>query len=266
MTEGRYFCHHADVPLFIICFFISKFILLTFKSIPMDKTDSDIKKPQPKKPSKPKAKAKKKKSVKKPITISQSAKKKIIRKANKKLDAKPLTAKQKAFCREYVIDWNATRSYRIAYPNTKTDNTAAVQSHRLLRNTKVKDYCADIQNDLEKLCGISKAMIINEHKKLAFSSIAHLHNTWVERKEFDKLTEEQKLCIEEISTKIQHRTEWEGEGDKKIPIDYTVEYVKIKLYSKQRSLESISKMQGYDAPTKLILGGGLSNDIKIGFE
>ena len=178
---------------------------------------------------------------------------------------KPLTEKQKAFCREYVFDWNASRAYKAAYPNV-TDGTARANSSDLLTNTNIQQYCFEIQKDLEKLCGISKAMIINEHKKLAFSSIAYLHNTWIERKEFDQLTDEQKLCIEEISTKIQHKIEWEGDGDKRIPVDYTVEYVKIKLYSKQRSLESISKMQGYDAPTKVILGGGLSNDLKIGFE
>ena len=27
---------------------------------------------------------------------------------------KPLTEKQKAFCREYVIDWNASRAYKAA--------------------------------------------------------------------------------------------------------------------------------------------------------
>ena len=96
--------------------------------------------------------------------------------------------------------------------------------------------------------------------KMAFSSISRLHNTWIERKEFESLTDEQKECIQEIDTKTQHKTvwSWSEEEGKKIPEDFTVEYVKIKLYDKQKSLDAINKMLGYDAPTK--------SDIKVASE
>lgn len=161
---------------------------------------------------------------------------------------KKLTEKQKAFCREYIYDWNGSRSYKVAYPKAN-DLTARVEASKFLTKPNIKAYCEDIQKNLEKLCGISKAMIINEHKKLAFSSIAHLHNTWIERKEFELLTKEQKDCIAEIDTKIRTEFEYDPENPKdKKPI--TVEYVKIKLYDKQKSLDSISKLYGYDAPVK----------------
>ena len=38
-----------------------------------------------------------------------------------------LTEKQKRFCEEYLIDLNATRAYRAAYPSVKKDATAAAQ-------------------------------------------------------------------------------------------------------------------------------------------
>lgn len=169
-----------------------------------------------------------------------------------------LTEKQKSFCREYIFDWNATRSYRAAYPDTTNDNSAAASASALLRNPKIEKYIDDIQKDLEKMAGISRLRVMNEHIKMAFSSIAHLHNTWIERKEFDSLTEEQKACIAEIDTKIQRKIEWEWneEEGKKTPTPYDVEYVRIKLYDKQKSLDAISKMLGYDAPSKIDVNVG----------
>lgn len=48
-----------------------------------------------------------------------------------------LTDKQKLFADEYLIDLNATRAYRVAYPNTKKDETAASPGARMIRNDKV---------------------------------------------------------------------------------------------------------------------------------
>lgn len=172
--------------------------------------------------------------------------------AEELLDDSGLTERNKVFCREYIFDWNATRSYTIAYPDVNSPETARAAASRLLTNVNVKDYIELIQKDLEKLAGISRLKVINEHLKIAYSTIAHLHNTWIELKDFEALTEDQKACIEEISTKKQHKTVWEFSEDegRNVPVDYTVEYVKIKLYDKQKSLDAINKMLGYDAPIK----------------
>lgn len=166
-----------------------------------------------------------------------------------------LTEKQKAFCREYIFEWNATKSYRAAYPDVKDDNVAAAASSRLLSNVKIQKYIEEIQADLEKLAGLSRFKVISEHMKLAFSSIAHLHNTWIERKDFEALTDEQKACIAEIDTKILKRfeTEYSAEKDDFVKVPIEVEYIKVKLYDKQKALDSISKMLGYDAPSKVDL-------------
>lgn len=44
------------------------------------------------------------------------------------------------FADEYLIDLNATRAYKVAYPNVKKDGAAAVNGSKLLRNTKVRAY------------------------------------------------------------------------------------------------------------------------------
>lgn len=59
-----------------------------------------------------------------------------------------LTEKQKIFVNEYLVDLNATRAYKKAYPKVKKDEVAAVNGNRLLRNAKVKEY---IDEQLKKI-------------------------------------------------------------------------------------------------------------------
>ena len=53
-----------------------------------------------------------------------------------------MTEKQKIFADEYLIDLNATRAYKVAYPRVKNDEVAAAAAARLLRNVKVQEYIA----------------------------------------------------------------------------------------------------------------------------
>jgi phage terminase small subunit len=170
-------------------------------------------------------------------------------KAKDDIDDLAITEKNKIFCREYILDWNATRSYLVAYPDVKDSKVATAAASRLLTNVNIQAYIEEIQKDLEKMAGISRLKVISEHMKLAFSSIAHLHNTWIKRKDFEELTEDQKACIAEIDTKI--KTEWEYDADEKQKTPINVEYVRVKLYDKQKALDSISKMLGYDSPIKI---------------
>lgn len=59
-----------------------------------------------------------------------------------------MTDKQRKFCDEYLIDCNATRAYRAAYPNIKSNDVARRAGSRLLTYVDVKSY---INNQLEKL-------------------------------------------------------------------------------------------------------------------
>lgn len=59
-----------------------------------------------------------------------------------------MTDNQKKFCEEYLIDCNATRAYKAAYPNIKTDGAAAACAAKLLKIAKIKEY---IDEQLEKI-------------------------------------------------------------------------------------------------------------------
>jgi phage terminase small subunit len=159
-------------------------------------------------------------------------KKKLSRRKNSVHENEELTEKQKIFCQEYILDWNGSRAARVAGYSEKTAKEIASEN---LTKPNIKSYIEEIQKDIEKVAGISRLMVLNEHKKLAFSSIAHMHNTWVTRKKFESLTNDRKSCIAEIVTQC---------------ID-GVDYVKIKLYDKQKALDSIAKMLGHNEPDKI---------------
>lgn len=164
--------------------------------------------------------------------------------AKKKEAAGELTGKQKRFCEEYIFDFNATRAAKAA---GYSEDTAYAIGWENLKKPEIQEYIKSLQSDLEKTSGISRLKVLREHEKLAFSSIAHLHDTWISRVEFDKLTDDQKSCIAEIQTQTRQATEWQGET----PVPITVEFVKVKLYDKQKALDSISRMLGFEAPEKV---------------
>lgn len=154
-----------------------------------------------------------------------------------------LTEKQRIFCQEYIYDWNATRAAKAA---GYSESTAGSIGSENLQKPEIQAYISEIQKDLEKIAGISRLRIVQEHLKIINTSIAHLHNTWLTRKEFDALNDDQKCAIQEISTKST--TEKDAFGN---PVDH--EYIKIKLYDRQKSMDSLTKMLGYAEAEKIAL-------------
>ena len=156
-----------------------------------------------------------------------------------------LNDKQERFCYEYCLDLNGTQAAIRAGYSQKTAGVIATEN---LRKPNIQARIKEMQDNLAETAGVSRLRVLNEHMKMAFSSIAHLHNTWIDRKEFETLTEDQKSSIAEIDTKIRYEYQFNPDSKEKEPIQ--VEYVRIKLYDKQKALDSISKMLGFDAPIK----------------
>jgi phage terminase small subunit len=158
----------------------------------------------------------------------------------------PLNDKQERFCYEYCIDLNASKAaIRAGYSEKSARSTAST----MLTKSNILARIKELQDNLAETAGITKLRILQEHQKIAFNSIASLHNTWIKRKDFESLTEDQKAIIAEIDTKV--KTEWEYDPDSKEKEPISVEYVRIKLFDKQKALDSITKMLGFDAPTKI---------------
>ena len=155
-----------------------------------------------------------------------------------------LNERQEKFCQEYAIDLNGTQSAIRAGYSEKTSYSIA---YNLLKKVEIQQRIKEIQSDLQKATGLTAIRILNEHKKIAFSSIAHLHDTWIERKDFDKLTKAEKDSIKSISTKVLKA---QNIGTKDEPEIVDIEYVKIELWDKQKSLDSIANLLGLNAPIK----------------
>ena len=169
---------------------------------------------------------------------------------SKPMDVK-LTIKQENFCNYYVECGNASEAYRRAYNavNMK-DKTIWERASKLLNEYKVSTRVEELRRQANDMAKITKERILKELSNMAFSSISEMHNTWIERKEFDKLTESQKASIKSISTKVLKK----NIGTKDDPQIVDVEFVKIELYDKIKAIECINKMLGYNEPEKVDVG------------
>ncbi|WP_448863743.1 terminase small subunit [Clostridium sp.] len=85
-----------------------------------------------------------------------------------------MTEKQKIFADEYLIDLNATRAYRAAYPNCKKNSSADAAARKLLGNTRIQQYInerleelqskrvANVQEVMEHLTAVLRGEISEE--------------------------------------------------------------------------------------------------------
>ena len=80
-----------------------------------------------------------------------------------------MTEKQKSFADEYLIDLNATRAYRKAYPSVKKDETAAQAGSRMLRNVKVAEYIAERMQARQERTEITQDRVLEELAAIAFA-------------------------------------------------------------------------------------------------
>lgn len=147
-----------------------------------------------------------------------------------------LTDKQRRFCEEYVVDWNGTRAAIAAGYSEKTAKQIATEN---LSKPYLREYIDEIQKDLSKLTGVTATRNILELKKIAYSSITSFKKDWMTEKEFNDLTEEQLACISDI----QYQTRTTKEGTETI--------VRFKLHDKQRAIEILNKMLGFNESDKL---------------
>ena len=166
-----------------------------------------------------------------------------------------LTDKQEKFCYEYVLHLNATKAAINAGYSEKTAYSIGWEN---LKKPEIQARIAHMQANLAETAQISALRQLKEHEKIAYSSIAHMHQSWIERKNFDNLTEEQKACIKSISTKVVKK----DIGTDEEPEIVDVEYVRIELFDKQKALDAISTMLGYNAPVKQEIS---TSGIKINF-
>jgi phage terminase small subunit len=80
------------------------------------------------------------------------------------MPATPLTPSQERFCQEYLIDLNATRAYKAAYP-TVSLNSANAAGSRLLANVKVAARIRDLQAQRARRTAITQDWVLERLKQ-----------------------------------------------------------------------------------------------------
>lgn len=148
-----------------------------------------------------------------------------------------MTDAQKRFCDEYLIDLNATKAYKVAYPNCKKDETASVNGSRLLGNAKVQEYLQEQMNAREERTKITQDMVIKELAKIAFGDIRKLYTDTGSLKNIKDLDDDTAAALAGVET----FQEFDGRGDDK---EYIGDTKKVKMVDKTKALELLGKHLG----------------------
>ena len=139
----------------------------------------------------------------------------------------PMTEKQKIFADEYLIDLNATRAYRVAYPSVKKDETAASAAARMLRNVKVAKYITERREERQRRTEITQDMVLQELAAIAFARVTDYVSVMggmAQVKDTDQLSDSQIAAIAGIKE--------------------TQNGIEVKLGSKEKTLELLGRHLG----------------------
>lgn len=155
-----------------------------------------------------------------------------------------LNERHKQFAREYCTNaWNGTQAYKKVYStkgNVLSNQSCAVNGHKLLTNTNIQQYVDFLKQDIESLTGVSKEKNLKELAKIAYAGIAHLNDSWIDLKEYNELTDDEKAAIKETKCK----TYYTQSGSE-------VTEIHIVLHPKLQAIETINKMMGYNATEQI---------------
>lgn len=167
-----------------------------------------------------------------------------------------MTDAQKRFCDEYLIDLNATRAYKVAYSRCKKDETASVNSSKLLRNTKVQEYISKKQEEIEKRTEVTQDRVIKELAKIAFLDIRKLYTENGQLKNIADIDSGTAGAISSLET----LEEYDGYGEDREKIGDTQ---KVKLLDKTKALELLGRHLGmFNDKMKIEHKGTVNNPFK----
>jgi len=139
-----------------------------------------------------------------------------------------ITSRQKAFCREFMIDGNATKAAERAGYSPKT---AKFQASRLLTFVNVQETLFKLQEEARKSAEISRDEVLKELAAILRSKVAdflEFDGKVIRFKNLATLPEAQIKAIEGIKE--------------------TRHGIELKLHGKSWSIERICKILGFDSP------------------
>ena len=139
-----------------------------------------------------------------------------------------LTAKQKLFCDEYLIDLNATQAAIRAGYSTETAGVIGCEN---LKKPYIRAYIDRAMAERSRRTGINQDRVLIELARLGFVNAADLINT-EDATVLQGATQDDTSAIQSVKVKMSHTD-----------TGYAVER-EIKLYDKPRALELMGKHLG----------------------
>lgn len=113
-------------------------------------------------------------------------------------EKKKLTPKQELFCKEYIIDLNATRAAIASGYSEKTANRIGPEN---LSKLVIQEYIQELTKEREKRTEITGDMVIKELAKIAFIQESDFYNSDGSAKLPHELTDEQRSALKSYSVK-----------------------------------------------------------------
>lgn len=140
-----------------------------------------------------------------------------------------MTPKNEQFCREYMIDMNATQAaIRCGY----SKKTANVQGSRLLTKVDIKNRIKELQKELQERTGLSAEKVLREMEKIGFSNIQNVLADGNSIKDITKIDKDIAATVKSVKTTVT-KNEFE-----------TKTQVTIELYDKRATLVDLGRHLG----------------------
>ena len=137
----------------------------------------------------------------------------------------------------------ATKEYIDEAANMKP-GTVERRAKELANNPKVSARLDYLKEHAAEAANISLQRIIKEHARIAFSDATRVRSGWYTLKEFNELTEDERACIKSVETKQRKVLNEAGQT-------VVEEWVKVQVYDKQKALDALCNILGYNSPQKL---------------
>lgn len=168
-----------------------------------------------------------------------------------------LTAKQEAFCREYLIDLNATGAARRAGYSVDTASEIGWEN---LRKPQIQLRLTELRNSLDNNGELAQ-QVIDELKKIGFSNIQNYIETGNAIKDLSLIESDKAAAVSSLKKSVTTFGDGEGnEGEKTV--------VEFKMWDKIAALEKLGRHLGiFELDNKqksAVINVNLTDDIDDG--
>lgn len=148
---------------------------------------------------------------------------------------KKLTNKQEAFCREYLIDLNATQAAIRAGYSKKVAGSIGFEN---LKKPEIENYIAELQKNKAVKLDFTFERIANELAKVAFGDVKNYFNDMGRLIDINLLESDISMSIKSVTVQ-QEKITTAGE----VFVESSIK--KIESYDKLKALEMLNKMFGH---------------------